>query len=46
MMRHQDRFVRNPRVAQQVRGAQRLSDIEAVREHAVTVLRRLDAGEL
>ena len=46
MMRHQDRFVRNPRVAQQVRAAQKLSDIDAVREHAVTVLRRLDAGEL
>ena len=46
MMRHADRFVRNPRIAQQVRGAQRLADIEAVREHAVTVLRRLDDGEL
>ena len=46
MMRHQERFVRNPRVAQQVRAAQKLSDIDAVREHAVTVLRRLDAGEL
>jgi len=46
MMRHQERFVRNPRVAQQVRAAQRLSDIDAVRAHAVTVLRRLDAGEL
>ena len=46
MMRHAERFVRNPRVAQQVRAAQKLSDIDAVREHAVTVLRRLDAGEL
>jgi deoxyribodipyrimidine photolyase-related protein len=46
MMRHQERFVRNPRVAQQVRAAQKLSDIDAVREHAVIVLRRLDAGEL
>jgi hypothetical protein len=26
--------------------AQKLGDIDAVREHAVTVLRRLDAGEL
>jgi deoxyribodipyrimidine photolyase-related protein len=46
MMRHAERFVRNPRVAQQVRAAQKLSDIDAVREHAVTVLRRLDAGDL
>ncbi|NDF24344.1 MAG: cryptochrome/photolyase family protein, partial [Actinobacteria bacterium] len=46
MARHQDRFVRNPRVAQQVRAAQRLGDIDEVRQHAVTVLRRLDAGEL
>jgi len=33
-------------VAQQVRAAHRLSDLPAVREHAVEVLRRLDAGEL
>jgi deoxyribodipyrimidine photolyase-related protein len=46
MLRHEDRFVRNPRVAQQVRAGQRLADIREVREHAVTVLRRLDAGEL
>lgn len=46
MARHEERFVRNPRVAQQVRAAQKLSDLPAVRERAVEVLRRLDAGEL
>jgi deoxyribodipyrimidine photolyase-related protein len=44
MARHHDRFARNPRVAQQVRAAQRLGDLPAVREHAVTVLARLSAG--
>jgi deoxyribodipyrimidine photolyase-related protein len=46
LARHQDRFARNPRMAQQVRGAQRLADLDAVRDHAVDVLRRLDAGTL
>jgi deoxyribodipyrimidine photolyase-related protein len=46
LARHETRFVRNPRVAQQVRAAQKLSDLPAVRERAVEVLRRLDAGEL
>ena len=46
MARHDSRFVRNPRVAQQVRAAQKLSDLPDVREHAVTVLSRLDAGTL
>jgi deoxyribodipyrimidine photolyase-related protein len=46
MARHEQRFVRNARVAQQVRAAHRLSDLPAVREQAVEVLRRLDAGEL
>jgi len=46
LARHEDRFVRNARVAQQVRAAQRLSDLPAVRERAVEVLRRLDAGTL
>ena len=46
MARHETRFARNPRVAQQVRAAHKLSDLPAVREHAVTVLSRLDAGTL
>ena len=46
LARHEDRFARNPRVAQQVRGAHRLSDLDAVRERATEVLVRLDRGEL
>ncbi len=46
LARHEQRFARNPRMAQQVRAAQRLGDLPAVRERAVEVLRRLDAGEL
>ena len=46
LARHEARFVRNPRVAQQVRAAQRLSDLDAVRARAVEVLERLDAGTL
>ena len=46
LARHEQRFARNPRMAQQVRAAQRLADLHAVRERAVEVLRRLDAGDL
>jgi deoxyribodipyrimidine photolyase-related protein len=46
LARHHDRFVKNPRVAQQVRAAEKLSDLPAVRERAVEVLRRLDVGSL
>ena len=46
LARHAERFGRNPRMAQQVRAAGRLPDLPAVRERAVEVLRRLDAGEL
>jgi deoxyribodipyrimidine photolyase-related protein len=46
LARHADRFARNPRIVQQVRAAQRLTDLDAVRERAVEVLRRLDRGEL
>jgi deoxyribodipyrimidine photolyase-related protein len=46
LARHEERFARNPRVAQQVRAAQRLSDLPDVRERAVEVLGRLDRGEL
>lgn len=44
--RHSERFVRNPRMAQQVRAAERLSDLPAVRERATEVLAMLDAGTL
>ena len=44
--RHRVRFAKNPRIVQQVRAAERLSDIEAVRERASDVLSMLDAGTL
>jgi deoxyribodipyrimidine photolyase-related protein len=44
--RHRDRLLRNHRVVRQVRSADRLSDLPAVRERAVDVLDRLDRGEL
>lgn len=44
--RHRGRFARNPRMAQAVRGLDRLSDLPAVRERAVEVRRRLAAGDL
>lgn len=46
LARHEDRFARNPRVAQQVRAAQRLADLDEVRDRAAEVLERLDRGEL
>lgn len=46
MMRHQDTFVKNPRIARQVRAAQQLSDVEAVQQTAQAILQRLDAGQL
>ena len=46
MMRHHDELVRNPRVARQVRAAERLSDIDEVRHRATEVLAALDRGEL
>ncbi len=46
MMRHQDTFVKNPRIARQVRAAQQLSDIEAVQQTAQSILQRLDAGQI
>lgn len=44
--RHAERFERNARMAQQMRGAQRHSDLEATREQAVDILGQLDAGRL
>ena len=46
MLRHQDTFVRNPRVARQVRAAQQLSDVDGVRTNAAAILRQLDEGSL
>jgi len=44
--RHRSRFARNHRMAQQVRGLDRLSDLDAVRTRAVEVMSALDAGTL
>jgi deoxyribodipyrimidine photolyase-related protein len=46
LARHHDLLVKNPRIARQVRASERLSDLAAVRERAVEVRRRLDAGTL
>jgi deoxyribodipyrimidine photolyase-related protein len=46
LARHRERLVRNPRIARQVRAAERLADLPAVRERAVEVRRRLDDGTL
>ncbi|MGA0877671.1 MAG: cryptochrome/photolyase family protein [Ilumatobacteraceae bacterium] len=46
MARHEQRFVRNARVAQQVRAAFKLSDLDAVRVRATEVLEQLSAGKL
>jgi deoxyribodipyrimidine photolyase-related protein len=46
LARHSERFGRNPRIVTQVRAAQKLADLPAVRERAAEVLRLLDAGEL
>ncbi len=46
LARHHDRFVENARVARQVRAAERLGDLDAVRERAAEVLDLLDRGEL
>jgi deoxyribodipyrimidine photolyase-related protein len=44
--RHSERFLRNARVARQVRAGERLADMDAVRVRAREVLARLDAGTL
>lgn len=46
MARHEERFGRNARVAQQVRAAFKLSDLDEVRLRATQVLNQLSAGEL
>lgn len=44
--RHRERFRRNPRTAQQVRGLDRLTDLDQLRLRAVEVLELLDEGRL
>ena len=46
MLRHADRFVKNPRMSTQVRAAQKLPDGTAIRQRADEVLRRLGCGQL
>ena len=46
LLRHQESFVRNPRIATQVRAAQKLSDTDAVMARAVVVLDGVDAGSV
>lgn len=46
MARHENTFGRNPRVAQQVRAAFKLSDLDDVRSRASEVLDALDRGDL
>jgi deoxyribodipyrimidine photolyase-related protein len=46
LARHHDRLVKNPRVARQVRAAERLSDLDDVRRRAVDVRTMLDEGAL
>jgi deoxyribodipyrimidine photolyase-related protein len=45
-LRHEEKFVKNPRVARQVRAAQQLADRDELQATAVTILRRLHSGEL
>jgi len=44
--RHRSRFERNPRTAQQVRGLDRLGDLDEVRARSAEVLDLLDGGTL
>ena len=46
LLRHADRFARNPRIVTQVRAAQKLKDADAVRNRAADVLHLLDTGRL
>ncbi len=46
LARHHERLVRNPRIARQVRAAERLADLPAVRERAVEVRRGIDEGAI
>jgi deoxyribodipyrimidine photolyase-related protein len=46
LLRHEERFVRNPRIATQVRAARKLSDVDDTRRRGADVLRLLANGEL
>ena len=46
LARHEEEFRGNHRMGQQLAGMRRLSDLDAVRERAVEVRERLQAGEL
>lgn len=46
LARHHDRFVKNARIARQVRASERLADLDEVRVRAVRVRERLAAGTL
>jgi deoxyribodipyrimidine photolyase-related protein len=46
MLRHADRFVKNPRMSTQIRAAQKLKDGDEVRQRAEEVLVRLQTGTL
>ncbi len=46
MMRHDEQFVRNPRVSRQVHAARKLSDVSQVQARAQQVLSSLDSGHL
>ena len=46
MLRHQETFVKNPRVARQVRAAEQLSDVSDVQATADRILKSLDSGDL
>lgn len=45
-LRHQERFVKNPRVARQVRAAQQLQDRDELQVVAAAMFQKLDAGTL
>ena len=45
-LRHQERFVKNPRVARQVRAAQQLQDRDELQVVAAAMFQKLNAGNL
>ena len=45
-LRHQERFVKNPRVARQVRAAQQLQDRDELQVVAAAMFQKLNAGTL
>lgn len=46
LLRHAERFQKNPRIATQIRAAQKLSDRDDVQKRAAEVLSLLDSGRL